>query len=251
MKAVIFIVVISASYNLLVQTDNNQDAKTKRNSYQIKEKAETKLRLPEPNLIETVNQLAASIIDKLPVLMQNKNLNPFLAPNISQYIMPVNLKLTHIKVYNLTSIRMASNLEMLDDQTNRKLIASLKLTFDDIVLISNYRAYIKLPVLPAVGSKGILRATVPGVTVDVKATIDFKNVNVELNTLKLTSDRSLMKVRLSGNLESYVINAAMPAILMILQRVILQIIEAPLRKEINKILAEITGMVKLFFGNVD
>lgn len=62
---------------------------------------------------------------------------------------------------------------------------------------------------------------------------------------------SLMKVRLSGNLESYVINAAMPAILMILQRVILQIIEAPLRKEINKILAEITGMVKLFFGNVD
>lgn len=48
MKAVIFIVVISASYNLLVQTDNNQDAKTKRNSYQIKEKAETKLRLPEP-----------------------------------------------------------------------------------------------------------------------------------------------------------------------------------------------------------
>lgn len=39
------------------------------------------------SLIETVNQLAASIIDKLPVLMQNKNLNPFLAPNISQYIM--------------------------------------------------------------------------------------------------------------------------------------------------------------------
>lgn len=29
---------------------------------------------------------------------------------------------------------MASNLEMLDDQTNRKLIASLKLTFDDIVV---------------------------------------------------------------------------------------------------------------------
>ncbi|XP_065163779.1 uncharacterized protein [Atheta coriaria] len=198
-----------------------------------------------------INEMADVLIREAPMLMDKLHLDPFEAPDQKQFIFPVNLDLTDIKIYNLTSIqRTSDDVVILDNQDLGQMSISLHLIFTKVELHSGYKASIKPLLLPAVSTKGSLVAKVPEINVDIDVIVDFENINVTLKTLRLTMKKRL-DVKLSDSLEGQLANLALPTITTILQGVILQVIQNPLKSEINSILHSITGMLHKYLDGMN
>ncbi|XP_065163778.1 uncharacterized protein [Atheta coriaria] len=178
-------------------------------------------------------------------LMTKYKMDPFLAPNQSQSLYLVSLSMTNVTVCNMSTIKRAGDIIVLDDEPGRKLTIQVKLTFDDLQLISNYKSSAFL-----IASIGKVVAKIPGLLVDFIIEINFQTVEVQMTSFKLINSNSAMQVYLSGNLESYVINLVSGIVVRIVDDIMLMIVQGPLKNQINKVLDIVNDMLQTTLTSV-
>lgn len=224
-----------ASFVLLCQAhsiNTGQDARSARTRREIKK-------------IETINEMVDLATREIRPLMTKYKMDPFLAPNQSQSLYLVSLSMTNVTVCNMSTIKRAGDIIVLDDEPGRKLTIQVKLTFDDLQLISNYKSSAFL-----IASIGKVVAKIPGLLVDFIIEINFQTVEVQMTSFKLINSNSAMQVYLSGNLESYVINLVSGIVVRIVDDIMLMIVQGPLKNQINKVLDIVNDMLQTTLTSV-